>query len=187
MSDTGPKSRGARGFSSTSPHPAVTFESVPFDPSYDVSAFSCGQPSLDKSLLADAAAEIKRGSARVWVWLDEAGRVVAYYSLSASKVKRDEIPKQLGRGGPVEIPAVLVGRLALDRSLRGRRLGEVLLADALGRVVEATRTVGARFVVVDALTESVAGFYGRLGFRRIPGSLLLVQKIADIAAAHDQE
>lgn len=162
----------------------MSFASVPFDPrEHDTSAFSCGEQSLDKWLRADAANETKRGSARVWVWLDERGRVVAYYSLSASKVRRDDVPSSLIRGGPVEIPAVLLGRLALDGSLRGQNLGEILLADALSRVVDATRTVGARLVVVDALHESAARFYERLGFRRVPQSLLLVQKVADIAAA----
>jgi predicted GNAT family N-acyltransferase len=164
----------------------VSFASIPFDPELDTSTFSCGEASLDKWLFADAEIETKRGSARVWVWLDEKGRVVAYYSLSASKVKRDDIPKSLGRGGPVEVPAVLVGRLALDHSLRGQNLGEVLLADALTRIVDATRTVGARFVVIDALHERVAVFYERFGFRRLPNRLLLVQKVADIAAAHDK-
>lgn len=164
----------------------MSLASVPFDPELDASAFSCGEASLDKWLVADAETETRRRSARVWVWLDEKGRVVAYYSLSASKVKRDDIPKSLGRGGPVEIPAVLIGRLALDRSLRGQNLGEVLLADALTRIVDATKTVGARLVVVDAIHEKVAVFYERFGFRRLPNSLMLVQKIADIAAAHDK-
>lgn len=164
----------------------MSFASVPYDPrQHDTSTFSCGEPSLDKWLLADAESETKRGSARVWVWLDEHGRVVGYYSLSASKVRRDDVPKALGRGGPLEIPAVLLGRLALDRSLRGQNLGEILLVDALSRVVDATRTVGVRLVVVDALHERVAAFYERLGFQRVPNSLLMVQKVADIAAAHD--
>ena len=164
----------------------MTFESTPYNPTeHDTSSFECGEPTLDKWLASDAETETRRGSARVWVWLDEAERVVAYYSLYASKVKRDDIPKALGRRGPVEIPAVLLGRLALDQSLRGQNLGEILLADALGRVLDATRTVGARFVAVDALHEKAAGFYERLGFRRVPDSLLLVHKVADIRAARD--
>jgi hypothetical protein len=47
-------------------------------------------------------------------------------------------------------------------------------------IVDATQTVAARLVVVDALHERVARFYEALGFRRIPESLLLVQKVADI-------
>ena len=67
---------------------------------------------------------------------------------------------------------------------RGQSLGPVLIADALARVVDATRMVGARLVVVDALSEAVAvKVYEPLGFRRVPGSLLLVQRVVDIAAA----
>jgi GNAT superfamily N-acetyltransferase len=168
----------------------VTFTSVAFDPEvHDVAAFGCGEPSLDEWLLRHAAAESRRGSARVWVWVDETSttptRVMGYYSLSAGKVARQDLPKALGRGGPSEVPAVLIGRLALDASRRGQGLGELLLADALSRIVDATRTVGARFVVVDALHEPAALFYERHGFRRLPDRLLLVQKVADIQAAHD--
>lgn len=66
---------------------------------------------------------------------------------------------------------------------RGAGYGAVLVADALERIVTATRVVAARVVVVDAREETVAQFYERLGFRRIPGSLRLVQKIADVEAA----
>lgn len=162
----------------------MRFTSVPLDQSHDTTAFRCGEDSLDSWLVEHAHSEIRRGTARVWVWLDETGLVVAYYSLSASKVSREDVPTKIGRGGPREIPAVLVGRLALDRSLRGQDLGEVLLADALSRIVDATRTVGARLVVVDALHEKAAAFYERYGFRRVPGSLRLVQKVADITASH---
>lgn len=89
----------------------------------------------------------------------------------------------MGRGGPAEIPAVLLARLALDVHLRGEGLGAVLVADALDRIVVATNVVAARLVVVDALAEPVARFYEQLGFRRIPGSHRLVQKVADIEAA----
>lgn len=108
---------------------------------------------------------------------------MGYYALAAHKVARDEVPSKVGRGGPVEIPAVLLARLALSEALRGQGLGAVLVADAMERVVDATQTVAARLVVVDALHERVARFYEALGFRRIPESLLLVQKVADIESS----
>jgi GNAT superfamily N-acetyltransferase len=120
------------------------------------------------------------------VWVDGDGRVVGYYALAAHKVARDQVPARIGRGGPAEIPAVLLARLALAEDLRGRGWGAVLLADALDRVVVATKTVAARLVVVDALAEPVARFYEGLGFQRIPGGLRLVQKVADIEAAFAQ-
>ncbi len=161
----------------------MTYRSQPLQPDqHDLTAFACGEPSLDDWLRQTAAAASARGTARTWVWVDGSGRVVGYYALSAHKVAPADVPSRL-RTGTAEIPAVLIGRLALDLSLRGQQLGAVLLADALERIVEATRTVAARLVVVDALHEDVAAFYERLGFRRTPDSLRLVQRVADIAAA----
>lgn len=109
--------------------------------------------------------------------------MLACHSLTAHLLQREELPRSLSRGGPRQIPAVLLARLALDRSLHGQGLGGALLADALGRVVAATETVAARFVVVDAIDEPAASFYEYHGFRRIPDTRRLVQKISDIAAA----
>ena len=134
-------------------------------------------------LREQAATASRRGTARTWVWVNDDARVVGYYALAAHKIAREQVPSRIGRGGPVEIPAVLLARLALSEHLRGRGLGAVLVADALERVIVATQTVAARVVVVDALAEPVAQFYETLGFRRIPGSLRLVQKISDIEAA----
>ena len=165
----------------------MKFRSVPLDPEqHDVQGFTCGEATLDNWLREQAVPATARRTARTWVWLDQNGAVVGYYALAAHKVAREEVPTNVGRGGPIEIPAVLLARLALSESLRGHGLGEVLVADALARIIDATQTVAARLVVVDALHERVAQFYESLGFRRIPGSLLLVQKLSDIEAAFDE-
>lgn len=162
----------------------MTYRSERLDPErHDVRDFTCGEASLDLWLREQAVTATARRTARTWVWVDEDGAVVGYYALAAHRVAREDVPNTIGRGGPVEVPAVLLARLALSESLRGYRLGAVLLADALERIVDATQTVAARLVVVDALHERVAQFYESLGFRRIPGNLLLVQKITDIEAA----
>lgn len=145
---------------------------------HDVRGFSCGEPSLDMWLREQAVPATARRTARTWVWVDRDGAVVGYYALAAHKVTRHDVPNKIGRGGLLEIPAVLLARLALSESLRGQGLGALPVADALRRVVDATRTVAARPVVVDALHERVARFYESLGSRRIPGSLLLVQKVS---------
>lgn len=149
----------------------------------DLSTFSCGEQSLDRWLKEQAVAATKRGTARTWVWTDGKGAVVAYYALAAHKVVRDQVPTSVGRGGPTEIPAVLLARIALALPLRGQGLGAVLVADALDRIVGASQIVGARLVVVDAIAEPVAKLYETLGFRRSAGSLLLVQRISDIQAS----
>lgn len=162
----------------------MTFHSERLDPErHDVNDFACGEVSLDTWLREQAVPATARRTARTWVWVEQRGAVVAYYVLAAHKVAREDVPNKIGRGGPTEIPAVLLARLALSESLRGHGLGEVLVADALARIVDATQTVAAMLVVVDALHERVAQFYESLGFRRIPDTLLLVQKLTDIEAA----
>jgi GNAT superfamily N-acetyltransferase len=159
----------------------MAFRSERLDPErHEVRDFACGEMSLDTWLHEQAVAATARPTARTWVWVDQEGAVVGYYALAAHKVAREDVPTQIGRS---EIPAVLLARLARSEPLRGHGLGEVLVADALARIVDATHTVAARVVVVDAVHERVARFYESLGFRRVPGSLLLVQKIADVEAA----
>lgn len=119
---------------------------------------------------------------RTFVWTGDDGSVVAYYTLSGHRVLRDEVPKSVEDGSPTEIPAVLLA-LALNKSLHGQGLGGVLLVDALSRIVVATRSVAARVVVVDALHEPAATCYEHHGFKRVPGSLRLVQQVSDVAAA----
>lgn len=90
------------------------------------------------------------------------------------------MPSKIGRGGPEQIPAVILARLALDRRLHGKGLGARLLVDALTRIVGASKEVAFRLVVVDAIDEEAAAFYEKYGFRRVPGDRRLVRKVGDI-------
>ena len=158
----------------------------PLDDRHDLSRFDSGQPGLDRWLREHARSAEARRTARTFVWLDGGGSVIAYYTIAAHLLERVDLPRNVGRGNPDYIPAVLLARLALDRTLHGQGLGGALLADALTRIVAATRVVAARFVVVDAIDEPAASFYERHGFRRIPTTNRLIQKVSDIAAALDQ-
>jgi predicted N-acetyltransferase YhbS len=73
---------------------------------------------------------------------------------------------------PDPIPALLLARLALDRSEHGRSFGGHLLVDALRRCVRGGREFGARAVVVDAISQDAADFYRHFGFRDLEGSRL---------------
>lgn len=150
---------------------------------HQVGGFHSGRPELDTWLRQHALGAAARRTARTFVWHQGDAVVIAYYSLAAHLLQREELPSSVGRGGPRQIPTVLLARLALDESLHGQGIGGALLAEALGRVLAVTETVAARFVVVDAIDEGAADFYSHHGFRRIPGTLRLVQKVSDIAAA----
>jgi GNAT superfamily N-acetyltransferase len=108
--------------------------------------------------------------------------VLAYFTLSAHEIVAADLPRRLARGMPERLPAVLLGKLALDRRLHGRGLGGQLLLDAYQRVLAATHTVAALYLVVDAIDDDAARFYEHYGFLRSPAepSLRMVRKISDI-------
>ena len=81
-----------------------------------------------------------------------------------------ELPAEATRKLPryPEIPAVLIGRLAIATRFQGQRLGEALLAEAIDR---AARADIANFViVVDPIDDNAKRFYERFGFATLPGS-----------------
>ncbi|WP_050803325.1 MULTISPECIES: GNAT family N-acetyltransferase [Protofrankia] len=82
----------------------------------------------------------------------------------------------------MQIPAVLLAKLALDKTLQGQGLGGLLLADAVDRIVEATRTVAARFIVVDAIDEQAVSFYIKYGFTQVPATSRLLKRMSAAAA-----
>ena len=147
-------------------------------------AFECGVEALDHWLRHSGTHAQTMRTAQTFVWHAGDEVVVAYFSLAAHLVVRAELPQRVGRGSPDASPAILLARLALDRSLRGRGLGGELLWDALSRACAASEIAAARLIVVDAYDESAAAFYEHHGFVRVPGHRQrLVQKTGDIAAA----
>ena len=64
----------------------------------------------------------------------------------------------------LDVPVVLLGRLAVDRSVQGQGLGSLLLIDALRRAQHLAEHVGIRAVEVDAIDEAARQFYSRFGF-----------------------
>jgi GNAT superfamily N-acetyltransferase len=154
------------------------------DTRHTLTGFDSGEASLDEWLLTSALGSDARGITRTFVWTKvDTTKVIGYYSLMAHVLNRDALPKSIGHGSPLDIPAILLARLALDKSTQGRGLGGALLADALERSMMATRNLGARFVVVDALHKNAAEFYLHFGFKLIPGTSRLVQKMSSIEAS----
>jgi predicted GNAT family N-acyltransferase len=92
--------------------------------------------------------------------------VLGYYTLSASVVTADELPADLARKLPryPQLPVILLGRLAVAAHLKGRKLGEFLLMDALNRSLATASTIGAMAVLVEAKNDAAQALYRHLGF-----------------------
>jgi ribosomal protein S18 acetylase RimI-like enzyme len=137
---------------------------------HDRVRFSCGQPDLDEWFRLRATQDEKRNVARVFVAVDSELGVVGFYSLSSFTLSLEDLPHEIARKLPryEAIPAALIGRLARDKRARGLGVGELLLADALRRILGAGRSIAVFAVVVDAKDERAATFYQAFGFREFP-------------------
>lgn len=147
---------------------------------HDVSSFDSGKPELDMWLRSSARHAASAGTCQTTVWHRESV-VVAYYGLTAHVVEKDRVPRGVGHGSPEQIPAILLARLALDKTLHGRGLGSVLLADSFVKIAGVAGKVGIRLVVVDAIDEDAAGFYRKHGFKDTPVPGRLVRKMSSIS------
>ena len=102
--------------------------------------------------------------------VDEEGRVIGYYTLSAYGIRVAELPSDIARKLPRYplVPATLLGRLAVAQAWQGQKLGQVLLMDALHRSWKNTTEVGSVGVVAEAIDEAARKFYLHHEFVPLP-------------------
>ncbi len=88
-----------------------------------VGAFDCGEPVLDDWLKRRALPNQSSGASRTFVVADDVGIVAGYYALAAGTGNHAGTPGTIRRNMPDPIPVMVLGRLAVDRTCRGRGLG----------------------------------------------------------------
>ena len=139
----------------------------PLGAHHGLRTFSCGEPALGNYLRRQASRDARRRVARIFVAVgDTPGRVAGYYTLSAASFEKEDLPADLARRLPhYPVPAAVLGRLATDSTYQGRGLGELLLLDAVCRVVRASATIAVYAIVVDAKNECAQTFCKRYGFK----------------------
>jgi ribosomal protein S18 acetylase RimI-like enzyme len=123
---------------------------------------------LDRYLRQFAGQDVRKHLANCFVAVEKAsGQLAGFYTLSASSVSVSDLPHSVARRLPYypNVPAALIGRLAVDIRYRGLRLGEALLLDAVDRVLDSDPAVFA--LVVDAKDDAAASFYMRYEFQRL--------------------
>lgn len=135
-----------------------------------IAGFACGEDVIDAWLEKHAKRAYKRGTAVVYVSFDADGVLAGFYTLSAHSMDRGSMTGWLARNAPNQIPVILLGMLGVSASHKGKGLGRQLLLDAYHRAKNAAETIGAKALVVDPLSDTVAEFYLSVGFERVPGS-----------------
>lgn len=153
----------------------MEFIIAPLGKQHDRKSFDCGEHSLNQYLHRYASQDIRRRVNRVFVASppDATQQVIGYYSLSAGGLDATDLPEEFRRRLPrYPVPVVLLGRLAVAKSHQGKGLSAILIADALQRIVQASRVMAVFAVIVDALNDRVAEFYQQFGFIPLPSQPL---------------
>jgi len=131
--------------------------------------FSCGIESLDLYFRSRARQDRDKYAAAVFV-IVEGTAVIGYYTLSSYTVNPGALPAELAckLARYPNLPATLIGRLAVDQRYQRNGFGEELLLDALKRCFANTSKIGLLAVVVEAENEQAIRFYQCYGFIQLP-------------------
>jgi len=146
------------------------FQLAPLDSTHDRAAFNGDSEPLNRYLREQVTQDVRRRVAACFVALADAKRIAGYYTLASASLLLTDLPVSTGKKLPryPTVPAVRMGRLAVDKEFKGQGLGGALLADALNRV--AGSQIAAFALMVDAKNEAAADFYRHHGFIALPDS-----------------
>lgn len=140
----------------------------PLDTAHQLTAFDCGEPSLDEWLRRRALTNHLSGASRTFVVTDPDGVVRGYYALAAGALAHEMATSTVRRNMPDPVPVMVLARLAVDRRAQGGRVGAALLQDAVLRSQGVARNAGVRALLVHALHERARQFYAHYGFQSSP-------------------
>ena len=130
------------------------FRLAPFDAAHERAAFQSDSEPLNRYLQEQVSQDIRRRVAACFVALAEGQRIAGYYTLASASLLLADLPPSTGKKLPryPTVPAVRMGRLAVDRAFKGQGLGGALLADALHRCAHSE--IAAFALMVDAKDEA---------------------------------
>jgi predicted GNAT family N-acyltransferase len=135
--------------------------------------FDCGYNLLDDYIKKQAKQDVNRDLSACFVLVGDDNVVKGYYTLSANSIRRDDFPETLQKKMPPsynDLPTTLLGRQAIDKTIKGKGFGEILLMDALSRSLRTLESVGTIAVIVDPIDENAQNFYSKYGFILLPSS-----------------
>ncbi|MBK8122196.1 MAG: GNAT family N-acetyltransferase [Dokdonella sp.] len=161
---------------------------VPLDQAHDRTRFNSGSEALDRYFREQVTQDMRRRVAACFVALDGKQQIAGYYTLASASILLADLPASSGKKLPryPTVPAVRMGRLAVDQAFKDRGLGGALLADALNRATHSE--IAAHALMVYAKDASAAAFYVHHGFIVLPNSpLTLFMPLATVLALRKAE
>jgi GNAT superfamily N-acetyltransferase len=106
--------------------------------------------------------ESKLGATRI---VRYRGKLVGYFTVSMNAIELEKLGKDEKVKGatPKKYPAMLIGRMGVDKKYRGQGIGSEICLFCRGLAIETSREVACRYVMLHT-TEDKVSFYRRSGF-----------------------
>lgn len=141
--------------------------------------FDCGVDDLNDFFANDAITYEKDLMGKTYCWLDNSNdrKIVAMVTLANASIQTTHLPNNPKRHLHKAIaynkqgrtyPAVLIGRLGVDKSYQGAefRIGAQIMDFIKDWFISADNKTGCRFILVDAVNNShTLIYYERNGFK----------------------
>jgi GNAT superfamily N-acetyltransferase len=161
---------------------------VPLTEAHDSASFNSREPALDDWLRQRAWNNMQAAASRTYVLCPSGSQqIIGYFALSMGQILAQDVTGSMRRNMPHAIPAVVLGRLAIDLVWQGKGLGRAMLADIVHRALRASAEVSARLIIVHAISPAAEAFYVHHGFTRLPVEaptlalgLVKLRKVSDI-------
>jgi GNAT superfamily N-acetyltransferase len=156
--------------------------------------FDCGEQNLNEFLQRYAVKHQGPhmfGVTYVALSSEVPDQILGYYTLANSSICRDKMPEEILKGLPkyADLPAILIGRFAVDQTFGRRGVGHILMSHALKMCLEVSKKSAARYVLTLAYQGAVS-WYKRYGFQEIPTKEIDADRqkmFLDLAVVRDAE
>ena len=144
------------------------FSLQPFHETHKVNLFSCGNKELDDFLTSHEVKEYEKQRFGKTTLVFYEGDLVAYYTLSGSALRIELLQTHKSFSKPHEfslnsIPALMVGRFAVDKKWQGKGIGRELMKIIVGQCLYKQDSIATRLIIVEA-KENAFDFYKKMGF-----------------------
>jgi GNAT superfamily N-acetyltransferase len=128
------------------------------------------QQRVNAWLATEAMQSQKKRLSKTQVLIAPDGIIAGFYTLAMGQVDFGQLPAELTKKLPKRaVPVAVLAWLGVDKRLKGQRLGERLLAQALAECHQAGRTFPFVALILDCIDEDAKRFYQRWDFREVPG------------------
>ena len=144
---------------------------------YSIKPFDCEDEDLNDFLFNEATPYQKELLATTVV-MENDEQTLGYYSLLNDSLQlredmfasKSQFRKFLRELMPYPkrhlktIPALKIGRLAIDKSFKGKGLGSVIMANIISKCIKMNKEQACRLITVDAYKQAIP-FYQKMGFK----------------------